>query len=153
MSAMKDQLQSDLTEAIRRQDELTMATLRMALSAITNAEVSGKEARELSDDDVVVVLTSEAKKRREAAESFGGAGASERADRERAVLEVLQRYLPEQLSEEEIAAIVAAAIAAAAAEGKTGQAAMGAVMKIVTPQTRGRADGGQVAALVKTALA
>ncbi|MGA1480817.1 MAG: GatB/YqeY domain-containing protein [Candidatus Nanopelagicales bacterium] len=153
MSAMKDQLQSDLTEAIRRQDELTMATLRMALSAITNAEVAGKEARELSDDEGVVVLTSEAKKRREAAESFDGAGASERADRERAELEVLQRYLPEQLSEEEIAAIVAAAIAAAAAEGKTGQAAMGAVMKIVTPQTRGRADGGQVAALVKTALA
>jgi uncharacterized protein YqeY len=153
MSALKDQLQSDLTAAIRAQDELTMATLRMALSAITNAEVSGKEARELSDDEVVVVLTSEAKKRREAAESFDGGGAGDRADRERAELGVLQRYLPEQLSEAEISAIVADAVAAAAAEGKTGQAAMGAVMKVVTPQTRGRADGGQVAALVKAALA
>ena len=152
MSALKDQLQSDLTDAIRAQDELTMATLRMALAAITNAEVSGKEARELSDDEVVVVLTSEAKKRREAAESFDAGGAADRADRERAELGVLQRYLPEQLSEDEIKAIVADAVAAAAAEGKTGPAAMGAVMKVVTPQTRGRADGGQVAALVKSAL-
>ena len=152
MSALKDQLQSDLTDAIRAQDELTMATLRMALAAITNAEVSGKEARELSDDEVVVVLTSEAKKRREAAESFDAGGASDRADRERAELGVLQRYLPEQLSEEEIKAIVADAVAAAAAEGKTGPAAMGAVMKVVSPQTRGRADGDQVAALVKSAL-
>lgn len=152
MSALKDQLQSDLTTAIRAQDELTMATLRMALSAITNAEVSGKEARELSDDEVMVVLTSEAKKRREAAESFDGAGATDRGDRERAELGVLQRYLPEQLSEDEIKQIVADAVSAAAAEGKTGPAAMGAVMKVVTPQTRGRADGGQVAALVKAAL-
>ena len=88
----------------------------------------------------------------EAAESFDAGGASDRADRERAELGVLQRYLPEQLSEEEIKAIVADAVAAAAAEGTTGPAAMGAVMKVVTPQTRGRADGGQVAALVKSAL-
>lgn len=153
MSTLKDQLQSDLTQAIRAQDELTMATLRMALAAITTAEVSGKEARELSDEDVVMVLTGEAKKRREAAESFDGAGATDRADRERAELGVLQRYLPAQLSDDEITAIVDAAVAAAAADGKTGPAAMGAVMKIVTPQTRGRADGGQVAALVKAALA
>ena len=152
MSTLKDQLQSDLTDAIRAQDELTMATLRMALSAITNAEVSGTEGRELSDDEVVVVLTSEAKKRREAAESFDDGGATDRADRERAELGVLQRYLPEQLSEDEIKQIVADAVAAAAADGKTGPAAMGVVMKVVTPQTRGRADGGQVAALVKSAL-
>lgn len=153
MSNLKDQLQADLTQAIRAQDELTMATLRMALAAVTTAEVSGKEARELSDDEVIIVLTGEAKKRREAAESFDGAGAPDRAERERAELGVLQRYLPEQLSEDEIAAIVADAVAAAAAEGKSGPSAMGVVMKIVTPQTRGRADGGQVAALVKAALA
>ena len=152
MSALKDQWQGDLTAAIRAQDELTMATLRMALSAITNAEVSGKQARQLSDDEVVVVLTSEAKKRREAAESFDGAGATDRADRERAELGVLQRYLPEQLSEDEIKQIVADAVAAVAADGTTGPAAMGAVMKVVTPQTRGRADGGKVAALVTAAL-
>lgn len=153
MSALKDQMQSDLTAAMRAQDELTMATLRMALSAVTNAEVAGKQAKELSDDEVVVVLTSEAKKRREAAESFAAAGATDRAEREQAELGVLQRYLPEQLSDDEVRAIVAEAVTRVAAEGSSGPAAMGAVMKIVTPQTRGRADGGQVAALVKAALA
>ena len=153
MSALKDQMQSDLTAAMRAQDELTMATLRMALSAVTNAEVAGKQAKELSDDEVVVVLTSEAKKRREAAESFAAAGATDRAEREQAELGVLQRYLPEQLSDDEVRAIVAEAVTRVAAEGTSGPAAMGAVMKIVTPQTRGRADGGQVAALVKAALA
>jgi uncharacterized protein YqeY len=153
MRSLKDQLQADLTQAMRAQDELSMATLRMALAAVTNAEVSGKEARELTDEDVVHVLTSEAKKRREAAESFDDAGATDRADRERAELGVLQRYLPEQLSEDDVKAIVAEAVATVAAEGKAGPAAMGAVMKLVTPQTRGRADGGQVAALVKSALA
>lgn len=153
MSALKDQLQSDLTAAIRSQDELTMATLRMALTAITNSEVSGKEAKELSDDEVVAVLTSEAKKRREAAQSYDDAGATDRADRERAELGVLQTYLPEQLSEAEVEALVVAAVADAAAQGKTGPSAMGIVMKSLQQQTRGRADGAQVAALVKAALA
>lgn len=153
MSALKDLLQADLTSAMRAQDELTMATLRMALAAITNAEVAGKQARELSDDDVVGVLTSEAKKRREAAQSYDEAGATDRADRERAELEVLQGYLPQQLTEEEIRALVSQAVADAAAGGVTGPSALGAVMKAVTPQTRGRADGAQVAALVKSALA
>lgn len=152
MSALKDQLQSDLTAAIRSQDELTMATLRMALAAVTNAEVAGKEAKELSDDEVMLVLTSEAKKRREAAESFAGAGATDRAEREQQELTVLQRYLPAQLSDDEIRAIVTEAVATVAAQGATGPSAMGAVMKIVTPQTRGRADGGAVAAQVKAAL-
>lgn len=153
MSALKDQLQADLTAAIRAQDELTMATLRMALSAVTNAEVAGKQARQLSDDEVVGVLMSEAKKRREAAESFLSAGATERADRENAELTVLQRYLPEQLTEAEVRTLVMEAVAAAAASGATGPAAMGAVMKVLTPQTRGRADGALVAAMVKEALA
>lgn len=153
MSALKDRLQSDLTSAIRSQDELTMATLRMALAAITNAEVSGKQAKELSDDEVVTVLTSEAKKRREAAQSFDDAGAAERADRERAELGVLQGYLPEQLTAEEIQALVDAAVADAALAGKTGPSAMGVVMKSLQQQTRGRADGALVAEKVKTALA
>lgn len=153
MSELKDRLQGDLTVAIRGQDELTMATLRMALAAVTNAEVAGKQAKELSDEEVVLVLVSEAKKRREASESFAAAGAADRAEREMAELGVLKRYLPEQLTEDEIHTIVADAVATVAAQGTSGTAAMGAVMKIVTPQTRGRADGGQVAALVKAALA
>ncbi len=153
MSTLKVQLQDDLTAAIRQQDEITMATLRMALSAVTNAEVAGKTARELDDDEVVGVLVAEAKKRREAAEAFDGGGAAERAERERAELVVLERYLPAPLTEDELRALVDAAVAEAATAGKTGPAAMGIVMKALTPQTRGRADGGAVAAMVKQALA
>lgn len=152
MSALKDQLQSDLTTAIKSRDEVTAATIRMALTAITNEEVSGKEARALSDDDVLTVLGREAKKRREAAEAYDAASRPELADRERAELEVITRYLPQPLTDDEVRAIVDAAVAEATAGGASGGQAMGAVMKIVQPQVKGRADGGAVAALVKSAL-
>lgn len=152
MSALKDQLQNDLTGAIKSRDEVTAATIRMVLTAITNEEVAGKEARQLSDDDVVTVLGREAKKRREAAEAYDAASRPELADRERAELEVIARYLPQQMSEDDIRAIVDAAVAEVAASGASGGAAMGAVMKIVQPQVKGRADGGVVAAMVKAAL-
>jgi uncharacterized protein YqeY len=149
MSAMKDQLQSDLTVAIKARDELRSSTLRMALAAITTEEVAGKAARELSDEDVLTVLGREAKKRREAAEAYDDAKRPELAARERDELLVLSGYLPEPLSDDELAAIVSAAVAEA---GVTGPSGIGAVMKIVQPQVKGRADGGQVAALVKAAL-
>ncbi|MGN6522316.1 MAG: GatB/YqeY domain-containing protein, partial [Actinomycetes bacterium] len=101
MSELKERLQSDLTGAIRSRNELTAATIRMALTAITNAEVAGTEARELTNDDVVAVLGKEAKKRREAAEAYDAAGRPELAERERAELGVLETYLPAQLSDEE----------------------------------------------------
>ena len=152
MSALADRMQSDLTESIRSRDELRSATLRMALSAIKNESVSGTTARELTDDEVIGVLAREAKKRREAAEAFDGAGHQDRADRERAEGTVLAEYLPAALSDDEVRALVADAIAAAAANGQTGMKAMGAVMKVLTPATRGKADGGVVAQLVKDAL-
>jgi uncharacterized protein len=152
MSTLKDQLQSDLTGAIKSRDEVTAATIRMVLTAITNEEVAGKEHRELGDDDVVTVLGREAKKRREAAEAYTDAGRSELADRERAELDVIARYLPQPLSDDEIKAIVDAAVAEVAASGATGGQAMGQVMKLVQPQAKGRADGGAVAAMVKSAL-
>ncbi len=152
MSALKDQLQSDLTTAIKGRDELTAATIRMVLTAITNEEVAGKEHRELSDDDVVTVLGREAKKRREAAEAYDSASRPELADRERSELEVIARYLPEALSEEEVRAIVDAAVGQVTAGGASGGQAMGQVMKLVQPQIKGRADGGAVAAMVKAAL-
>jgi len=152
MSALKDQLQSDLTTAIKARDEVTAATIRMALTAITNEEVSGKEARALSDDDVLTVLGREAKKRREAAEAYDAASRPELADRERAELDVIARYLPQPLSDDEVRAIVDAAVVEVTAGGASGGQAMGAVMKIVQPQVKGRADGGAVAAMVKTAL-
>ena len=152
MSDLKDRLQSDLTTAIKARDEVTAATVRMVLTAITNEEVSGKEARELSDDDVVTVLGREAKKRRESAEAYDAAARPELAARERAELEVIARYLPQQMGEDEVDAIVAAAVAEVAAGGASGGQAMGQVMKLVQPQVKGRADGGVVAAKVKAAL-
>ena len=134
---------------MKGRDELTAATLRMALSAITTEEVAGKAARELSDEDVVAVLGKEAKKRRESAEAYDAAARPELADRERAELGVLDRYLPEPLTPEQIELIVTAAVAHAQVSGPQG---MGAVMKLVTPQVRGRADGGAVAAAVRAAL-
>jgi uncharacterized protein YqeY len=148
--ALKEKLRADMTTALKSKDELRLATLRMALSAITNEEVAGKSARELSDDEVLKVLAREAKKRREAAEAFDGAGRNELADRERAEGVVLEEYLPAQLSDDEIAAIVRDAIASTGAEGPQ---AMGQVMKVVQPQIAGRAEGGRVAGEVKKQLA
>lgn len=148
MSTLKATLQANLTAAMKARDELTAATIRMALTAITNEEVSGKSARELSDDEVVTVLGREAKKRREAAEAFDSASHPDRAERERAELGVLMAYLPQQMTEEEIRAIVEAAVA----EVGVGPQNLGAVMKIVQPQVKGKADGGQVAAIVRAAL-
>jgi hypothetical protein len=152
MSTLKETLQSDLTDAIRSRDELTSATLRMALTAVTTEEVSGKSARTLSDAEVVGVLTKEAKKRREAATAFADASRPELAERELAELGVLARYLPEPLTAEEVRAMVDAAVARLADEGVTGMPAMGRVMKELTAQTAGRYDGGQVAAMVRSAL-
>jgi uncharacterized protein YqeY len=150
MSALKDRLQSDLTTSMKARDELRMATLRMALTAIRMEEVSGKSARELDDAEVMTVLTRETKKRREAAEAFDGGGRPDRADRERAESEVLADYLPAQLTVDELSALVAAAIAATGADGPRG---IGTVMKVVSPQTTGRAEGGRVAAEVRRQLA
>ena len=137
---------------MKARDELTVATLRMVLTAITGEEVSGKEARELTDDDVLTVLGREAKKRREAAEAYDAANRLELADRERAEFGVIATYLPQALTPDEVRAIVTEAVATVSATGASGQGAMGAVMKIVQPQVKGRADGSLVAAEVRAAL-
>jgi uncharacterized protein len=151
VSALKDRLRSDLTASIKARDELRSSTIRMVLTAITNAEVAGKEARELSDDDIVGVLSTEAKKRREASTAFADAGRAELADKERAEAAVIADYLPEQLSAEEIADLVTSVIAQTGSAGE-GMRAMGRVMGALTPQVKGRADGGAVAAEVRRQL-
>lgn len=151
MSDLKDRLRADLTTAIKARDELRSSTIRMVLTAITNAEVAGKEARELSDDDVIGVLSTEAKKRREAATAFAEGGRTEMAEKEAAEADVLADYLPAQLSEQEIVDLVASAIAQTGAAGE-GMKAMGKVMGVVQPQVKGRADGGAVAAEVRRQL-
>ena len=148
MSALKDRLRADLTTAMKARDEVRSSTLRMVLTAITNAEVAGKEARELTDEDIIGVLTTEAKKRREAATAFADGGRAEMADKEDAEAAVIAEYLPEQMSAEEIEALVTATIAELGVAGD-GMKAMGRVMGVLTPQTRGRADGGVVAAEVR----
>lgn len=149
-TSLKQRLQNDLTAAIKGRDELRSSTIRLTLSAITNEEVAGKTARQLSDDEVLKVITREAKKRREAAEAFAQGGRTESAERERAEGVVLAEYLPQQLSDEELAEIVRAAVAESGAEGPR---AMGAVMKLVNPKVAGLAEGGRVAAEVKRQLA
>ncbi|KRB80349.1 glutamyl-tRNA amidotransferase [Nocardioides sp. Root190] len=151
MSTLKERLRTDLTTAIKARDDIRSSTLRMVLTAVTNAEVAGKTAKELTDDEVLTVLSSEAKKRREAAVAFEEGGRPEQAAKERAETAVLQDYLPEQLGPEEIAAVVAAAVEKLGAAG-SGPKAMGQVMGIVTPQVKGRADGAAVAAEVRRQL-
>ncbi|MGW6448951.1 GatB/YqeY domain-containing protein [Lentzea sp. NPDC055074] len=155
MADLKTRLKNDLTVAMKARETVTAGALRMALTAVTNEEVSGKQARELTDDEVVKVLSREAKKRKEAAEAFDGAGRAEKAELERQELAVLETYLPKQLDDAELASIVDKAYDAVAVQlGEApGQKQMGQVMKAVNAEVAGRAEGGRVAAAVKAKLA
>jgi uncharacterized protein len=149
VAELKDRLRADLNTAMRARDQVRMRTLRMALTSITNEEVAGASARDLSDEEVTKVLTREAKKRREAAEAFGAAGRDEQAAAERAEGDVLAAYLPAQLGDEELAALVGDAITET---GATSMKGMGQVMKVLTPRLAGQADGARVAAEVRRQL-
>ena len=149
MPTLKDQLRADLTAAMKARDETRTRTLRMALTSISTEEVSGAAAHALSDNDIVKIITREAKRRREAAAAFTDAGRDEQAAAERAEEDVLAAYLPAQLEDAELAAIVSAAIEET---GASGQAGIGKVMRVVTPQVAGRADGSRVAAMVRGQL-
>ena len=147
--SIKESLRSDLTEAIRSRDEITSSTIRMVLTAITNEEVAGKEARVLSDDEIITVLSREAKKRREASEAFENAGRADKAALEKSEGEVIARYLPAQLSVDDIKKMISDAIAST---GAAGPADMGKVMGAVKPLIAGKADGSIVSTLVREAL-
>ena len=150
-STLKKRLRSDLTDAIKDRDRVRSGTIRMVLTAITEAEVAGSEAVELSDQQVLDVVIREAKKRREAETAYTNAGRSELAEKERAESGVLADYLPQQLTPDEVAIIVADAITSTGA-AELGMKGMGRVMAQVTPQTKGKADGGVVAAEVRRQL-
>jgi uncharacterized protein YqeY len=149
MSTLKGRLESDLRDSMKARDELVTSTLRMAIAAVRTAEVAGKQARELSDDEVLGVLSKEAKKRREAATAFRDAGRTDSADKELAEEEIIGRYLPAQLTDDEIAAIVSEALTTG---GFTTQAQMGPAMKAAQAAVAGRAEGGRVAAEVRRQL-
>ena len=150
MSTLKEQLKADLTAAMRERDQIRAGTIRMALTAVTNEEVAGKEQRELTDDDVLKVLAKEAKKRREAAEAYESAGRAELAEVEHAELAVLETSLPKQLDDAELERIVREAVATS---GATGMQQMGVAMKAANAAVAGRAEGGRVAAVVRQVLA
>jgi uncharacterized protein YqeY len=150
MTELKAQLKADLTTAMKARDELSTATLRMLLTAVSTEEVSGSTARELTDDEVLKVIGREAKKRREAAEAFQGAGRDEQAQRELDEQTVLNRYLPSQLSDAELSALVADAVRES---GATEPRQMGLVMKLLTPRVAGRADGKRLSDEVRRQLA
>lgn len=154
MAELKARLQADLTVAIKGRETVRAGALRMTLAALTTEEVSGKSARELTDDEVLKVITREVKKRKEAAEAFAGAGRTEQAELEQAESRVLEAYLPAQLGDDELATLVDAAIAQVAEQlgEQPGQRQMGQVMKAVNAQVAGRAEGGRVAAAVKSRL-
>jgi uncharacterized protein YqeY len=149
MSELKDRLNADLTAAMKARDKLVTGTLRMALTAVRTEEVSGKSARELSDEEVLAVLAREAKKRREAAEAFIAGGRTELAELERAEGVVLDKYLPAQLSADDLADLVRKALAEA---GVTDVKQLGKAMKAVQAEVAGRAEGGRVAAEVRKQL-
>ncbi|HEY3262936.1 MAG TPA: GatB/YqeY domain-containing protein [Pseudonocardiaceae bacterium] len=154
MAELKQRLRTDLTAAIKAKDEPVMATLRMALTAISTEEVAGRAARELSDDEVLRVLTREAKKRREAAEAFAAAGRAELAEREQLEGEVLARYLPARLGDAELTAIAREAVGEVEATlgERPSQRHMGQVMRLATAKVAGRADGARVANAVRELL-
>lgn len=149
-SGLKATLQHDLTDAIRAKDKTRSATLRMALTAVSTAEVAGTESKQLTDDEVLAVLTKEGKKRREAAEAYDGAGRAELAANERAELEVIEGYLPAQLGDDELDRLAAEAVAEIGADQGVKQ--LGQVMKVLQPKVAGRAEGGRVAAAARRAL-
>ncbi|HXP19624.1 MAG TPA: GatB/YqeY domain-containing protein [Streptosporangiaceae bacterium] len=150
MSELKERLRADLTASMKGRDEVRTRTLRMVLTEISKEEVAGRAARELDDGEVQRVLVREAKRRREAADAFGEAGRADQAAAELAEGEILAGYLPAQLGDDELVALVARAIEQA---GAAGQGAMGQAMKAVTPMVAGRADGARIAAEVRRQLA
>ncbi len=152
-NSVKAQLQVDLTTAMKARDELATSTIRMVRAAIMNAEVAGEQAIELTDEQTIAVLRSEAKKRAESAEVYEQNGRVESAAKERAELEIIERYLPAAMSDEQLASIVDEEVAAAAANGAEGGKAMGMVIKAVRDRAGATADGGRIAALVKERLA
>jgi uncharacterized protein YqeY len=149
---IKARLQADLTTAMKARDDVATSTLRMLRAAITTAEVAGAQAVELTDDQAIAVLQSEAKKRAESAEVYAEAGRDEQAAKERAELEIIERYLPAAMGDDELMSIVDEEVARAATAGAEGGKAMGMVIKAVRERAGNAADGGRIAAIVKSKL-
>lgn len=154
MAELKARLRSDLTDAMKARDKLRTSTLRMLLAAVQTEEVSGKQARELSDAEVLKVLAKEAKKRSESAEIYTQNGRGELAAEEHAEARVIDEYLPTPLTEAEVADVVDTAMAQVAEElgERPGARQLGLVMKAATAIADGKADGSRLSAAIKDRL-
>ena len=150
MPLSKQSIRDDLTAAMKARDTALTGTLRMLLAAVGNAEVAGKEHVELTADKIVALVRAETKKRNESATIYEDAGRAELAAQERSEAAILARYLPAEMSDDDLSAIVAEAVAAA---GHPGPSGMGTVMKAVREKVGSGADGGRISAAVKAALA
>ncbi len=144
---MEQKLKDDLKSAQINRDEVRVSTLRLLLSEINNSKIS--KGSELTDDEIIAVVQKEAKKRRESVESFKKGGREDLANKEQSELEILQTYMPEGLSNEELTKLVEGSINEL---GANSLASMGKVMSLVMSKVEGRADGSEVSKLVKEKL-
>src|SRR3982075_1070486 len=154
MADLKDRLRADLTGAMKAQDKLRTATLRMLLAAVQTEEVSGKQARDLSDDEILKVFARESRKRGEAAEIYTQNGRGELAATEHAEARIIDEYLPTPLTEAEVADVADTAIAQVAEDigERPSMRQMGQVMKAATAIAAGKADGARLSAAIKARL-
>ena len=147
MSTLKTKLEDDLKRAMRERNAQRRDVIRYIRSEIRNQEI--RLQRDLEDDDAIQVLSRQAQQRRDSIDAFQSANRQDLVEKERAELEIITEYLPQQMGEDEIRALVAQTVAET---GATGPRDMGKVMSAIMPQVRGRAEGRQVSALVSEKL-
>jgi len=144
---LKETIEKDLIESMKEKDENTLSVLRMLKSAVKNKEIEAK--KELEDADITTVIQSQIKSRRDSVEMYEKADRKELAEKEKAEIEILQKYLPEQMSEEDIRSIVQKAVNDT---GAAGIQDMCKVMGKIMPEVKGKADGSLVSSIVKEKL-
>ncbi|WP_425309614.1 GatB/YqeY domain-containing protein [Ammonicoccus fulvus] len=149
MAELKDRLRADMIASMKAKQPDTTKVLRAVLAAITTEEVSGDAAHELTEAQEQAIVTKQVRQRRDSAEAYAAGGRQDLADVERAEVEILEAYLPKQLTDDELNALVEAEVANA---GEVTMKQMGQIIKAVNARAAGRADGGKVAAAVKARL-
>ena len=148
MSDLREKIKNDFKEAFKAKEIFRLSVLKMLNAAIANAEIA-KNRQELSEEELINVISSEAKKRKDAIEQYEKADRKNLAGKEKEELEILKKYLPEQLSEEKIRKLTQRTIKEIGADSS---ADFGKAMGIIAPQLKGKADGAIIAKIVKEEL-
>ena len=146
--SLTEQIQSDLKEALKSKNEAVVSTLRLLQAVMKNAEIA-KMREKLTEEEIEKLIKTEIKKRREAVENYRQGGRPELADKEEGEVKILEKYLPEQMGEDEIGKIILKVIAEVKPAGPQD---FGKVMKAVTAEVKGRADGKTVSEMIKKKL-